>query len=92
MEKQKSKIQEILKKSSHPSFRAYKQSPTDTPNPYNIAFPNKTQNTTPLKSSMKSNMPQQRNSSNNRKYALNKTTYSTPQDKSTMLSYISTPN
>ena len=54
--------------------------------------PKKSVNTTPLKSSIKANVPNQRNSSNNRKYALNKTTYGTPHEKSTMMSYISTPN
>lgn len=89
MEKQKSKIHEILKKMSNSSFRAYKQSPTETPNPYSFVSPKKTHPTTPLKSSGKANFG---HTVNNRKYAFNKTTYGTPHEKSTMLSYISTPN
>jgi hypothetical protein len=92
MEKQKSKIHEMLKKMSNSSFRAYKQSPTETPNPYVFVSPKKSHPTTPLKTSMRANFANQRNSANNRKYALNKTTYGTPHEKSTMLSYISTPN
>lgn len=78
MEKQKSKIHEILKKMSNSSFRTIKHSPSETPNPYSFMSPKKSMNTTPLKSSLKANVPNQRNSSNNRKYALNKTTYGTP--------------
>jgi hypothetical protein len=78
MEKQKSKIHEILKKMSNSSFRAYKQSPSDTPNPYSIVSPKKTVPTTPLKTSMKTNFPHQRNSVNSKKYVFNKTSYGTP--------------
>lgn len=51
-----------------------------------------TASTTPFKTSLKGNFANQRNSAMNKKYALNKTSYGTPHEKSTMLSYISTPN
>lgn len=93
MEKQKSKIHELLKKMSTESFRNFKQSPHETPNPYSFNSPKKIISNSPLKSSI--NRPgylNQKSSPSARKYALNKTTYGTPYEKSTMLSYISTPN
>jgi len=92
MEKQKSKIHDILKKMSTQSLRAYKQTPTETPNPYAMLSPKKSAPTSPFKSSLKSNFLNEKTTQSIRKYALNKTSLGTPYEKSAMLSYISTPN
>ncbi len=80
MEKHKSKIKEILKKMSNTSsFKTFKSSPMETPNPYNCTSPKKTHPSSPLKTSIKLNYKIAQNSDSNKKYALNKTTIGTPQ-------------
>lgn len=57
-----------------------------------LLSPKKSTKKTLLKSSSKLNCSSKRVLPNDKSYVFNKTTFCTPYDKSTMLSYISTPN
>ena len=94
MEKNKSKIHDMLKKVSSTNFRHYRVSPSETPQLFTLNSPKKSCPTTPLKSSLKNNNNYQHHKLSKpiQKHLLNKTSYGTPLEKSAMMSYISTPN
>lgn len=95
MEKQKSKIQDLLKKLSSESFRAYKQTPTETPTGYPVGYltssSKKSGQTSPFKESSKFNFLQDKSTPNLQKYLMNKTAISSPFDSSLQNSYLMSP-
>ena len=92
MEIHKKKINEIFKKTSKistksPDCTIYSPKVTHS----NNVSPKSIHKKIPLKSTTKTNCTMQRNTEG-KKSTFNKTSYGTPYDKSTMLSYVSTPN
>lgn len=92
MEKNRSKIKEVLKKFSNRSTMTLRQTPTDTPNPYSLLSPKKSMPSSPLKQSVKINTFVNKGPHQSKKYALNKTSYGPTLFNSEIPSYISTPN
>ena len=74
------------------NVRALRMTPTETPSPYTLLSPKKSMPNSPHKSSIKLNAYAHKTTHSSKKYLLNKTSYGTPQEKSELGSYITTPN
>jgi hypothetical protein len=92
MEKQKSKIQELLKKMSSSSFKPLKQSPPPATIPFWLASRKKTTPSSPHRSTRQraNHCPTPKLPTS--PYAVNQHHDLPPYEKSTIISYISTPH